>query len=180
MLWYCLVYYSSSYTPTALITSRYWVIGALQRPENCCFFFVRFAIDWLHLQPLNPLLDPCDSELSGLLGVPLPTLQDFMLAPEGINLNGWNLERDGESGGAGGGGGLASSAASRNTWKPWVNIRGGILLSIRPREFPGWRQAPWSQHSTQHQSGLRLQQPALRWQRPGRCEIVLLLFQDQI
>jgi len=50
------------------------------------------------LQPLNPLLDPCDSELSGLLGVPLPT-----------------LERDGESGGAGGGGGLASSAASRNT-----------------------------------------------------------------
>jgi len=31
-----------------------------------------------------------------------------------------------------------------------------------PHEFPGWRQAPWSQHSTQHQSGLRLQQPALR------------------
>ena len=50
------------------------------------FFSVCFAIDWLHLQPLNPLLDPCDSELSGLLGVPLPTLQYFMFTPEGIDL----------------------------------------------------------------------------------------------
>jgi len=50
------------------------------------------------LQPRIPRLDPCDRELSGLLGVPLPT-----------------LESEGERGGAGGGGGLASSAASRNT-----------------------------------------------------------------
>ena len=88
-----------------------------------CFYFCFISIVGAHLQPRIPRLDPCDRELSGLLGVPLPTLMESIIFfCENVKWNSndrWrmsrNLDREGESGGAGGGGGLASSAASRNT-----------------------------------------------------------------
>ena len=74
MLGNCLIYHTSS--SSSFLTSRYRVVGALQRPETLLLllFSMRLFGD-THLQLRAPLLDPCERELSGLLGVPLPTLK---------------------------------------------------------------------------------------------------------